>query len=62
MKQTNVHASNGNKIPIKGLIAYKENGISILSKHVAHDHVEEVERWGAYVLEQQEKNSEFENQ
>jgi len=61
MKQTNVHASNGSKIPIKGLIAYKENGISTLSKHVARD-VEEAERWGAYVLEHQEKNSEFENQ
>lgn len=47
MKQTNVHASNGSKIPIKGLIAYKENGISTLSKHVAHDNVEEAKRWGA---------------
>jgi hypothetical protein len=62
MKQTNVHASNGNKIPIKGLITYKENGISTLSKHVAYDHVEEDERWGACVLEHQEKNSELEDQ
>jgi hypothetical protein len=45
MKQTNVHASNGSKIPIKGLIAYKENGISTLSKHVACDNVEEAKRW-----------------
>jgi hypothetical protein len=51
MKQTNVHASNGSKILIKGLIVYKENGISILSKHVAHDNVEEAKRWGPYVLE-----------
>ncbi len=56
MKQTNVHPSNGSKIPIKGLITYKENGISTLSKHVAHDNVEEAKRWGAYVLEYQEKN------
>lgn len=49
MKQTNVHASNGNKIPIKGLITYKENGISTLSKHVACDHVVEAKKWGAYV-------------
>jgi hypothetical protein len=61
LKQTNVHALNGNTIPIKGFIAYsKENGTSTLSKHVACDHVE-LKRWGGYILKQQEKNFELED-
>ncbi len=51
LKQTIVHALNGNTIPIKGFITYsKENDTSTLSKHVACDHVEEFKRWGSYVL------------
>jgi hypothetical protein len=58
LRQINVHALNGRKIPVKGFITYnKENGAFTISKHVACDHVEEVvKRWGAYVLKQQKKD------
>jgi hypothetical protein len=62
LKQTIVHALNGNTIPIKGFITYsKENDTSTLSKHVACDHVEEFKRWGGYVLKQQENNFKLED-